>query len=179
MTEGQLAELYKSETIAKAMVETKGGSRKTWRPHPEAPTLPEAKQYLVNVCSSKQKLITQLHQQGIKVKGEMEAEGASAMIADLRKEPSTKETANTTDDEPSVPGPDSHSSGDYGTSSDSDSSSDSARHKKSKKEKKESKQEKKEGRKAKKNKKKEEKRRKKEAARAAKKERKHKSDKVP
>ena len=65
----------------------------------------------------------------------MEAEGASAMIADLRKEPSTKETANTTDDEPSVPGPDSHSSGDYGTSNDSDSSSDSARHKKSKKEK--------------------------------------------
>ena len=176
LTESQLEDLYKSQKIAKAIVDNKSRSRKTWRPHPEAPHLTEAKQYMVSVCSSKKKLIAQLHKQKICIRGEMEAEGASGMIDEMRKQPSSSNKAEPeTDDEPSAPS----GGGDNGTddgSSSASSGSDSESHNKPEKDAtKAEKQAKKDHKQGKKGARKEERRRKKEAARAAKKERQRKS----
>ena len=82
LTLGQLELLYNSKSVSEHIKAVKETSSECWRPHPEIPLCPEARQYLCQVDDEQQEKAEHIIRQGIELKSNLEKEnGGQALVA--------------------------------------------------------------------------------------------------
>ena len=80
LTEGQLIDLYKSETVAKAITAVKRTTKGHWRPHPEIPTVTEAMQFLCQLNERQVEMVQKRHANKVSATGQVDGAGAEHLL---------------------------------------------------------------------------------------------------